>query len=137
MRKANAFPFLNEALAERLNDLGASPANVVEKFIKGSGPGGQKINKTSSTVWLRHEPTGVEVRSQKERSQRANRLAAWADLAARLDLRVKRALAAEIAVREAERRRTRPKTRGQKKRMVEGKRVRAQRKSSRAAVRID
>ena len=58
---------------ERLAALGISVADVEERFIRGSGPGGQKINKTSSTVWLRHRPTGVDVRCQQERSQAANR----------------------------------------------------------------
>lgn len=52
--------------------------------MRGAGPGGQKINKTSSTVWLRHRPTGVEVRCQRERSQAANRESAWLILCERL-----------------------------------------------------
>ena len=58
---------------KRLAALGIRLADVEEKFVRGSGPGGQKINKTSSTVWLRHAPTGLEVRCQRERSQAANR----------------------------------------------------------------
>jgi protein subunit release factor B len=57
----------------RLRNLGVSESDIEERFIRGSGPGGQKINKTSSTVWLVHRPTGVEVRCQAERSQAANR----------------------------------------------------------------
>ncbi|MFM9081896.1 MAG: peptide chain release factor family protein, partial [Opitutaceae bacterium] len=60
-------------IEERLAVLGWSVAEVEEAFVRGAGPGGQKINKTSSTVWLRHRPTGVEVRCQRERSQAANR----------------------------------------------------------------
>jgi protein subunit release factor B len=49
---------------------------LVEKFIKGGGKGGQKINKTSNCVWLKHIPTGLEVKCQKTRSLPQNRSAA-------------------------------------------------------------
>ena len=38
----------------RLAALGVRAEEVEERFVRGAGPGGQKINKTSSTVWLRH-----------------------------------------------------------------------------------
>ena len=44
-----------------------------ENFIRGSGSGGQKINKTSSCVQLSHAPSGIEIRCQKTRSQADNR----------------------------------------------------------------
>ena len=64
---SDAYPPLDGALIQRLQTLGVRPADVEERFVRGTGPGGQKINKTSSTVWLRHGPTGVEVRCQRER----------------------------------------------------------------------
>ena len=48
-------------------------SDLDENFIRGSGAGGQKINKTSSCVQLRHRPTGIEVRCQISRSQSLNR----------------------------------------------------------------
>lgn len=53
------------------------PEDVEERFVRGSGSGGQKINKTSSTVQLVHVPSGVEVKMQKHREQSKNRLSAW------------------------------------------------------------
>ena len=44
---------------ERLAAAGVQASEVDERFVRGAGPGGQKINKTSSTVWLRHRPTGL------------------------------------------------------------------------------
>jgi hypothetical protein len=61
----------------RLPRSGGGPEAVEERFIRGSGPGGQNINKTSTTVCLRHAATGIEVRCQRERSQAANREWAW------------------------------------------------------------
>lgn len=126
------FPLQIEAdVRRRLAALGVDPRDIEERFVRGTGPGGQKINKTSSTTWLRHRPTGVEVRRQEERSQAANRARAWAALCARLEARRAAAAAAAQAVREAERRRTRQKSRGQKARMIEGKKHRARIKQAR------
>ena len=95
-------------IVERLTRLNIRPEEIDERFVRGAGPGGQKINKTSSTVWLRHGPTATEVRCQAERSQAANREKAWEELCNKLEaqLQVKNAVAQQA--KEAERRRTRP-----------------------------
>ena len=131
---SDAFPPLDSALLRRLHALGVRPADVAERFVRGTGPGGQKINKTSSTVWLRHGPTGVEVRCQRERSQADNRAAAWAELADRVETRRRQAAAAVEQAREKERRRHRQKSRGQKARMVAAKHHRARHKALRGRV---
>ena len=118
----------------RLAALGVRAEDVDERFVRGSGPGGQKINKTSSTVWLRHRPTGLEVRCQAERSQAANRELAWAELAAKLEARARTAVQTVVQAREAERRRTRQKSHGQKLRMIEAKKHRAKHKARRGRV---
>ncbi len=122
-------------IEQRFAALGFDPAEVEERFVRGSGPGGQKINKTSSTVWLRHRPTGIEVRCQRERSQSANRELAWQELSERLAERVRSAASAAVSEREAERRRTRQKSRRQKVRMIEAKKHRAKHKAGRGRVR--
>src|SRR5262245_2265140 len=48
-------------------------SDLQEKFIVGSGPGGQNLQKTASCVWLKHLPTGIEVKCQKSRSREENR----------------------------------------------------------------
>ncbi len=60
-------------LEARMAALGLREEDFEEKFIRSSGPGGQKVNKTSSCVVLRHMPSGLEVKMQKERSQPLNR----------------------------------------------------------------
>ena len=118
-------------LRSRFVSLGVRAEEIEERFVRGTGAGGQKINKTSSTVWLQHRPTGLEVRCQRERSQAVNRLVAWTELADKLEWRRQEAVNQAQAARELVRRQKRQKSRGQKARMMEGKKRRAQTKSRR------
>lgn len=59
--------------------------DIDEQFIRGRGKGGQKMNKTSSCVLLKHRPTGIEVRCQRYREQSANRLTAYRLLIQKID----------------------------------------------------
>ncbi|WP_255558625.1 peptide chain release factor family protein [Horticoccus luteus] len=128
------FAFLDDAVAAQLQAAGVRAADVEERFVRGAGPGGQKINKTSSTVWLRHGPTGIEVRCQRERSQARNRALAWLELAGRIAGAADAVRAEKRQVREQARRRTRQKSRAQKARMVETKRRRTKQKTQRGRV---
>ena len=59
--------------------------DLEENFVKGSGAGGQKINKTSSCVQLKHIPTGIMIETQRFRSLADNRREARKLLAQKLD----------------------------------------------------
>lgn len=84
------FPIdLSPTYLEKARGLGVLPEHVEEAFIRGSGKGGQKINKTSSCVWLRHRPSGVEVRCQKYREQSKNRVAGYKLLIDKIEEKVK------------------------------------------------
>ena len=65
----------NELLL-RMESLGVKEKDILEKFILGSGRGGQKMNKTASCVYLKHLPSGIEVKCQKDRSRELNRFLA-------------------------------------------------------------
>jgi peptide chain release factor 1 len=65
-------------------DVPINPDDVVEQVCRSSGPGGQKVNKTSSAIRLEHVPTGITVRMQEEKSQHKNRAKAWRILRSRL-----------------------------------------------------
>ena len=67
-------------LYKRMAELNIDESDLVEKFIRGSGSGGQKINKTSSCVYLLHKPSGTEVKCQTTRSQAMNRFYARREL---------------------------------------------------------
>ncbi|KAF2454482.1 RF-1 domain-containing protein [Lineolata rhizophorae] len=58
---------------------------IEENFLKGSGPGGQAINKTNSAVQLKHLPTGIVIKSQATRSREQNRKIARRLLAERIE----------------------------------------------------
>jgi protein subunit release factor B len=60
-------------LENKMKDLGIQEKDIEEKFIRAQGRGGQKVNKTSSCVYLKHIPTGIEVKCQKARIQAMNR----------------------------------------------------------------
>ena len=74
-----------QELAARMERLGIKEEDLVEKFILGSGSGGQKINKTSSCVYLKHLPTGIEVKCQKDRSRELNRFLARRELCEKIE----------------------------------------------------
>jgi protein subunit release factor B len=84
-----------------------APKDLVEKFIKGSGPGGQKINKTNSCVFLEHLPTGIQIKCQKTRYLPLNRKEALRELVLRLDESVNGNLSKRQQQKERERRRER------------------------------
>ncbi len=77
-------PFLR--LAAELN---VRDEDLDEQFTRGGGKGGQKINKTASTVQLTHRPTGISVRVQKHREQSKNRLSAYKLLLLKIEQHVK------------------------------------------------
>jgi len=78
-------PEKQQALNERMRKLGILESDIEEKFIHSSGKGGQNVNKTSTCVYLKHLPTGIEVKFQQERSQGLNRFLARRLLADKIE----------------------------------------------------
>lgn len=75
-------------LEEKMLKLGICEEDLVEEFIRGSGAGGQKINKTSVVVQLTHPPSGLQVRCQQSRSQALNRFLARRLLVEKLEAKI-------------------------------------------------
>ena len=62
-----------DKLVDLMDKLHINEADLIEKFIVGSGKGGQKLHKTASTVYLKHVPSGLEIKCQESRSREDNR----------------------------------------------------------------
>jgi len=75
----------NKWLRERMDALGIHEKDFAEKFVRSSGKGGQKVNKTSTCVYLKHIPTGIEVKCMKDRSQSINRFLARRELIEKIE----------------------------------------------------
>ena len=97
--------------------------DLEESFVLGGGPGGQKVNKTSSTVRLLHVPSGVAVRCGETRSRETNRWLARRMLAEGILERenVRKSAARQAA--EKVRRQKRRRSRRQKQKMLDDKRA--------------
>lgn len=78
-------PAKNVALREKMAALNIRESDIEESFIRSSGNGGQKVNKTASCVYLKHIPTGMEVKCMKDRSQSINRFLARRLLADKIE----------------------------------------------------
>lgn len=122
------------ALRERMERLGVQESDLRETFIRASGPGGQKVNKTSSCVLLVHLPTGLSVKCQRERSQTVNRFLARRLLLDRLERIKTGAVAAEKARIEKLRRQKRRRSRRAKEKMLALKHLQSGKKEARTKV---
>ena len=120
-----------DALTARMLALGIREPELEEKFILGSGKGGQKVNKTSSCVYLRHRLTGLEVKCGQTRSREQNRFLARRELCDRLEARQRGAQSARQQAIEKIRRQKRRRSRRQKERMLAGKHFQTQKKEGR------
>ena len=120
-----------DALTARMLVLGIREPELEEKFILGSGKGGQKVNKTSSCVYLRHRPTGLEVKCGQTRSREQNRFLARRELCDRLEARQHGEQSTRRQAIEKIRRQKRRRSRRQKERMLAEKRLQGVKKTRR------
>ena len=103
-----------EALKARIARLGIDLRLVDEQFTRGSGNGGQKINKTSNAVLLRYPALGLVVKCQRERKRSLNRFIALRELVDEIEVRISPATSerlrdiARIRKKKARRRAPRP-----------------------------
>jgi len=101
-------------LQERMEALGIHEKDIEEKFIRSSGSGGQKVNKTSTCVYLKHIPTGIEVKWMRERSQSLNRFLARRELVKRIE-RLSRQRTIDLEMEKARRQKLKRKKRAKLK----------------------
>lgn len=119
MRSAFVSESKQRQIEERMKAQGVRESDIDERFILGTGRGGQKINKTASCVQLRHGPTGIVVKCQRERSRSLNRYLARRELCDRIDERVRGAESLRQQEAARIRRQKRRRSRRQLRRMIE------------------
>jgi len=121
-------------LEERMALLGVREDDIVEKFIRSSGPGGQNVNKTSTCVYLKHLPTGLEVKCQRQRSQLLNRSLARHILLSKIAQRIQQDNLAKQSLKAKIMRSNRRKPRRAKVKILENKRRHAKKKIERRKI---
>lgn len=117
-----------EELQRRMESLGIHENDLIEKFILGSGRGGQKVNKTSSCVYLKHIPTGIEVKCQQDRSRELNRYIARRELCDRYESKIHKVKTEKQQLVEKIRRQKRRRSRRSKEKMLINKKHHGEKK---------
>lgn len=120
-----------EELKKRMAKLNIDEDDLVEKFILGSGKGGQKVNKTSSSVYLKHIPTGFVIKCQKTRSRDLNRLYARRELCEKIEEEIFKEKSARKQKIEKIRRQKRKRSKRAQEKILANKKVHSEKKALR------
>jgi protein subunit release factor B len=126
-----------KALRDRMASLDIKEEDIDESFVRSRGRGGQKLNKTSSCVYLKHLPTGIEVKCMMERSQSLNRYRARVILADKVEALIKGEESQEAQRIAKIRRQKRRRSRRAKEKVLEEKRHVAVKKKLRSMPSIE
>jgi protein subunit release factor B len=105
----------NRWLEAKMKALGIVEKDVEERFVRSSGSGGQKVNKTSTCVYLKHIPTGIEVKCMEERSQSLNRFLARRELVRQIEKLSGLLTSDEIKIRKMRKQKSKKRKRAQVK----------------------
>ena len=125
-------PEKQKALQKKMEQLEIFEKDLEEKFVRSSGKGGQHVNKVATCVYLKHLPTGIEVKCQQERSQTLNRFLARRILADKIEAMI-RGKESEEQQRIAKiRRQKRKRSKRAKEKMLADKHKQSEKKQSRA-----
>ncbi len=125
-------PLKEKALREKLKSLGIIEKDIEESFIRSRGKGGQNVNKTSTCVYLKHKPSGIEVKCQKARTQGLNRYYARLLLHAKIERLIKGRKSEEEQRIAKLRRQKRKRSKRAREKMLFEKKMRAQKKRERS-----
>jgi len=126
-------PQKEKTLTDKMEVLKIREEDIEESFIRSSGRGGQKVNKTSSCVYLKHIPTGIEVKCQKERSQALNRYHARMLLVSKIERMITGQESEEIQRIEKIRRQKRKRSKRAKEKMLADKAMVSEKKKLRVS----
>jgi protein subunit release factor B len=120
-----------EGLLEEMKRLNIDEDQLVEKFVLGSGSGGQKINKTANCVYLKHIPTRIIVKCQKTRSRELNRYYARKELIEKVKEKEKKELSEREKKRHKIRKQKQKRSKRAKEKMLKEKKIHSVRKKQR------
>ncbi len=123
-----------DQLREKMESLNIREEDIEESFVRSSGRGGQHVNKTSTCVYLKHLPTGIEVKCQEERSQALNRYRARVILTKKIEQLVLGKKSQELQRIEKIRRQKRKRSKRAKEKMLAEKKITAEKKKLRGPV---
>ena len=121
-------------LEERMQKLGVFEKDIIEKFIRSSGKGGQKVNKTATCVYLKHIPSGIEIKCQKERVQSLNRFLARRILIDKIEAMIMGKESAQQQQIEKIRRQKRRRSKKAKEKVLRLKKIQSEKKKLRAPI---
>jgi protein subunit release factor B len=125
-------PLTEKRLIKKMETLNIHEKDIKESFVRSGGKGGQHVNKTSTCVYLKHIPTGIEVKCQEERSQSLNRYKARVILFKKIDQLVKGKESEEIQRIEKIRRQKRKRSKRAKEKMLAEKKITSEKKKFRS-----
>jgi protein subunit release factor B len=127
-------PEKEAALRERMRRFNIREDDLKENFVRSQGPGGQNVNKTSTCVYLKHIPSGIEVKCQEERSQVLNRYRARVILVNKIENKILGRFSEERKRIEKVRRQKRKRSKRAKLKVLESKRRQGEKKSLRQRI---
>lgn len=120
-----------EELDKKLLSLGINRDDIQEKFIRSSGKGGQNVNKVATCVYLKHIPTGTEVKCSKERSQLLNRFLALRLMAEKIEEKILHIKSEKIKKIEKIKRQKRKRSKRAKEKVLRDKKINSEKKKGR------
>lgn len=121
-------------LKQRMQKYNIKESDIIEKFVHSSGKGGQNVNKVATCVYLKHLPTGIEVKCQQERSQSINRFLARRILVDKIESQILGKLSKKQQLIEKIKRQKRKRSKRAKEKMLKLKHLRSIKKTFRTPI---
>ena len=129
--KFNVAKAKEENLKQRMLALNIREHDIEEKFILSSGKGGQNVNKVSTAVYIKHKPSGIEVKCQSQRSQVLNRFLARKRLTDKIEEVIKGRQSERKKKIAKIKRQKRKRSKRAKEKLLEYKKIRSKKKAFR------